>query len=212
MTKYYLMVRNVSVYKVLKSRIRRTNIICDDLIYRSLEKKRHAHRKIDRQTDFRIPKPKLRQFALDETHSSAVLSLLVFNLRSSWTWCECRERPVDIGKDSTPEGGVLSQTKRLFLFLGKPRTEGSALARFIVKSKRLLCYGTEWYASTGVRYHGGSVFGNPRLPISLYRRMSPLAYKKSPRLTAPVPSDNGSRKPTCPYVRKGTLLSRSMLS
>ena len=36
--------------------------------------------------------------------------------------------------------------------------------------------------------------------ISTYRRMSPLAFKKSPRLTPPVPSDDGSRKPARPHV------------
>ena len=61
-------------------------------------------------------------------------------------------------------------------------------------------------------YGGGSVYGKPRLPISVHRRMSPLASKMSPRLTAPVPTDNGSRMPTRPYARKYTLFVRSMLS
>ena len=70
--------------------------------------------------------------------------------------------------------------------------------------------------------YGGSVYGKARLPMSVYRRMSPLvsprlpspplASEKSPRLTAPFPSDDGSRKPARPYVRKDTLLLQSMLS
>ena len=36
--------------------------------------------------------------------------------------------------------------------------------------------------------------------------------KKIPRPTAPVPSDDGSRKPARPHVRKDTLLLRSMVS
>ena len=48
--------------------------------------------------------------------------------------------------------------------------------------------------------------------MSVYRRMSPLASKKGPLLTAPVPSDDGRRKPARPYVRKDTLLLRRMLS
>ena len=60
--------------------------------------------------------------------------------------------------------------------------------------------------------YGGNVYGKARLPISVYRRMSPPASKKSPRLTAPVPSDDGSRKPARPYVRKDKLLIRNMRS
>ena len=53
-------------------------------------------------------------------------------------------------------------------------------------------------------YGGSSVFGKARLPIFVYRRMSCLASKKRPRLTSPVPSDDGSRKPARPYVWKDT--------
>ena len=60
--------------------------------------------------------------------------------------------------------------------------------------------------------YGGDVHGRARLPTFVYRRMSLFASKKCPRLTAPVPSDDGSRKPAHSCVRKDTLLSRSMLS
>ena len=40
--------------------------------------------------------------------------------------------------------------------------------------------------------YGGSVYGKARLPISVYRRMFPLTSKKSPRLMAPVPSNDES--------------------
>ena len=53
MAKYCLVVWYVSVYKVRKSRIRRTNIICNGLIYRSLKRvrKHKACGQTDRQTD-----------------------------------------------------------------------------------------------------------------------------------------------------------------
>ena len=61
-------------------------------------------------------------------------------------------------------------------------------------------------------YGGSNVFGKWRLPKSVHRRMSRLAHKKRPRLTSPVSSGDGNRKPTCPHVRKCTLLLQNMLS
>ena len=44
---------------------------------------------------------------LEEMHSSVVLSLLVFSFEvASWSWCECREKPVGPGTDHSPAGGV----------------------------------------------------------------------------------------------------------
>ena len=63
MTKYCLVVWYVSVYKVLMSRIGRTNIICNDLMYRSLgrtiniiSRKYTACGQTDRQTDLQLTK------------------------------------------------------------------------------------------------------------------------------------------------------------
>ena len=56
MAKICLVVWSVSVYKVRKGRIRRTNIICNELIYRPLEsvRKYKPCRLTDRQTDRQI--------------------------------------------------------------------------------------------------------------------------------------------------------------
>ena len=51
MSKYCLVVWYVSVYKVRKSRIRRTNIICEDLICRSLERTHMSSNIYGIQTD-----------------------------------------------------------------------------------------------------------------------------------------------------------------
>ena len=61
------MVWYVSVYKVRESRIRRTNIICDDLIYRPFERVRKfsASGQTDRQTDtFAITKTETQFYKL----------------------------------------------------------------------------------------------------------------------------------------------------
>ena len=122
-----------------------------------------------------------------------------------------------------PSRQGLAQTERLFFFLGKPRRKRSrfAHARLIVKCGHYIRgqsgIPVQQYDSTAGAgrptpqqppigcglpgSYGGSLYGKARLPISVCRRMSPLASKKSPRLTAPVPIDDGSRKPARPYVR-----------
>ena len=89
-------------------------------------------------------------FALDEMHSSAVLSLLVFFLLSrSWSWRECGERPVGTGTD-----GTLALRLNVCFSPLEPRTKGSrfALARLIVKYGYYIAGQSGMpYASTAVR-------------------------------------------------------------
>ena len=137
-------------------------------------------------------------------------------------WRETSRHP---GIDGTPAGAFWLRLNVCFFFLGKPRTKCSrfALARLIAK------YGYYITGQSGIPVkqnfstagagrptlqqqssrgcglpgpYGGNVYGKARLPISVYRRMSPFASKKSPRLTAPVPSDDGSRKPPVPTYGK----------
>ena len=133
------------------------------------------------------------------------------------------------------QAGFGSQTERLFFSLGNQeqkarasRSRASLLNTVTILWDRVICQYIQQYDSTSRARrptprqpsigcglpgpYGGNVYGKARLPISVYRRMSPLASKKSPRLTSPVPSDDGSWKPARPYVRKDTLLIRSMLS
>ena len=168
--------------------------------------------------------------ALDEMRLSVVLSLLVFFLVTS------QLELVRVSRETSPHRHRrhpsrrdLAQAERLFFFLGRPKTKGSrfALARLIVKYDY---YTTEQSGMPVQQYdstvgagrpipvqppigcglpcpYGGSVYGKARrLPISVYCTISPLASKKSQRLTAPVPSDDGSLKRARPYVRKDTLL------
>ena len=137
--------------------------------------------------------------ALDEMHSRAVLSLLVF-------FCE-----VAVGVRASVERDQLAPVQtapqlsdRTPIFL--PRSKGSrfALARLIVKYGYCIAGQSGMpYASTYSRTiarreqdaptpqqssigcglpgpYGGDVYWKARLPISVYRRISPLASEKSP--------------------------------
>ena len=172
--------------------------------------------------------------AVDEVHSSAVLSLLVFFIVKSQlelvrVWREAsRHQP---RRHSSRWG--LTQAERLFCSLGKSRTKSRAsgsrtslLNTITILRDRVVCqhcsaiarreqdapYPKQPWKSCGLpRPYGGSDYGKDRLPRFVYRWMSPLASKKGPPLAVLVPSDNGSRKPAGPYGGKETLLIRSML-
>ena len=173
--------------------------------------------------------------ALDEIHSNAVLRLLVFfsvksHLELVRLWRETSRHQ----HRRHPSRRGLAQTERLFFLLGKPRIQGPrfALVRLIVKYGYYIAgqrgmpvqqYDVTAGAGCPIPQQpligcglpgpcGGNVYGKARLPISVYRRMPPLTSKKSPRLTAPFPSGDGSRKPARPYVRKYSLPVRSTLS
>ena len=170
-------------------------------------------------------------------HSSAVLSLLVFLFVKSQlelVRASVERYRVGTGTDGTPAGGGRLRLNVCCFSLENrqqkaraSRSRASLLNTVPVLRDRVVCqYNSGMIArreqnappplppSIGCGLpgpYGGSAYGKARLPVSVYI-VSPLASKKSPRLTAPVPSDDGSRKPARPYVWKDTLILRSMLS
>ena len=106
------------------------------------------------------------------------------------------------------QAGFGSQTERLLFFLGKPRTKKGS--RFALARLLNVKYGYHFTGQSGMpvqQYdstagegrptaqqpsigcglpgpYGGDVYGKPRRPISVYRRMSPLASEPPPRLNS----------------------------
>ena len=103
--------------------------------------------------------------ALDEMHSSAVLSLVVFFFREVAVVVGVgasveRDQPAP-AQTAPQQAGFGSQTERLLFYLRKPRTKGSrfALARLIVK-------------------YGYYITGQSGMPYAIYQYSSTIARRE----------------------------------
>ncbi len=116
-------------------------------------------------------------------------------LRSrSWSWCECGKRPVGTGTDGTPAGRVWLSDRTSVFLPWKTKNKRLALRARVPHCKiRLLYYGKscmpgqQYYSTAGAGRptpqqpsYGGDLYGKARLPVSVYRGMSPLTSKKNP--------------------------------
>ena len=159
-------------------------------------------------------------------HSSAVLSLFVFLFAKSQLELVrvYRERPVGTTAQTAPQQARFgSDWTSAFFPLGNQEqrarvshTRASLLNMITILRDRVVCQHISTIArreqdAPPPNSHQYVVVCLVHTAVVSTESSSAPASKKSPRLMAPAPSDNGSRKPARPYVRKDALLLRSML-